>query len=125
MAWERNDERRLRVGGTRGGGLGELGQLAGEERVLGELRVQLAELRAGQLHLLFAQRRERQQQLGKRPEVVAAGRGRPELLHSAGPVAVDPADPEERPLITGQAADRKSTRLNSSHSQISYAVFCL
>src|SRR2546430_5287625 len=26
--------------------------------------------------------------------------------------------------LTG-AADRKSTRLNSSHSQISYAVFCL
>src|SRR2546430_10157347 len=25
----------------------------------------------------------------------------------------------------GQCADRKSTRLNSSHSQISYAVFCL
>src|SRR5256886_9086157 len=25
----------------------------------------------------------------------------------------------------GFAADRKSTRLNSSHSQISYAVFCL
>src|SRR5256886_10837839 len=25
----------------------------------------------------------------------------------------------------GQRADRKSTRLNSSHSQISYAVFCL
>src|SRR2546430_4961862 len=24
-----------------------------------------------------------------------------------------------------RAADRKSTRLNSSHSQISYAVFCL
>src|SRR2546430_12864858 len=24
-----------------------------------------------------------------------------------------------------QAVDRKSTRLNSSHSQISYAVFCL
>src|SRR2546430_8702731 len=28
--------------------------------------------------------------------------------------------PEEKP-----AQDRKSTRLNSSHSQISYAVFCL
>src|SRR2546430_11384810 len=35
-------------------------------------------------------------------------------------------------MINGQAhgpqpgtADRKSTRLNSSHSQISYAVFCL
>src|SRR2546430_10778340 len=26
---------------------------------------------------------------------------------------------------TATAADRKSTRLNSSHSQISYAVFCL
>src|SRR2546430_8365423 len=28
-------------------------------------------------------------------------------------------------LIAGLPADRKSTRLNSSHSQISYAVFCL
>src|SRR2546430_8713638 len=27
--------------------------------------------------------------------------------------------------IGGVVADRKSTRLNSSHSQISYAVFCL
>src|SRR5205085_11345500 len=26
---------------------------------------------------------------------------------------------------TGRVVDRKSTRLNSSHSQISYAVFCL
>src|SRR5438270_10062487 len=28
-------------------------------------------------------------------------------------------------LITSTRIDRKSTRLNSSHSQISYAVFCL
>src|SRR5256886_13534091 len=28
-------------------------------------------------------------------------------------------------LIHAAAGDRKSTRLNSSHSQISYAVFCL
>src|SRR5688572_32704594 len=27
--------------------------------------------------------------------------------------------------VTGVGQDRKSTRLNSSHSQISYAVFCL
>src|SRR2546430_3993552 len=27
--------------------------------------------------------------------------------------------------LTAQLPDRKSTRLNSSHSQISYAVFCL
>src|SRR3712207_7939987 len=28
-------------------------------------------------------------------------------------------------LIEGQVLDRKSTRLNSSHANISYAVFCL
>src|SRR2546427_8687663 len=32
---------------------------------------------------------------------------------------------ERRDLGGGRAGDRKSTRLNSSHSQISYAVFCL
>src|SRR2546430_13632073 len=32
-----------------------------------------------------------------------------------------PPDLEELPVLR----DRKSTRLNSSHSQISYAVFCL
>src|SRR3972149_6583153 len=30
-----------------------------------------------------------------------------------------------RPVATWHTLDRKSTRLNSSHSQISYAVFCL
>src|SRR2546430_3888640 len=30
-----------------------------------------------------------------------------------------------RPPTAARAGDRKSTRLNSSHSQISYAVFCL
>src|SRR2546427_4178981 len=34
-----------------------------------------------------------------------------------------PALPAPRP--GGHGGDRKSTRLNSSHSQISYAVFCL
>src|SRR2546430_7806620 len=28
-------------------------------------------------------------------------------------------------VVSPDAGDRKSTRLNSSHSQISYAVFCL
>src|SRR2546427_3206205 len=36
----------------------------------------------------------------------------------------DPADIDAR-LLTCSTLDRKSTRLNSSHSQISYAVFCL
>src|SRR2546430_8295566 len=30
-----------------------------------------------------------------------------------------------RSVVRAAAGDRKSTRLNSSHSQISYAVFCL
>src|SRR5688572_31264520 len=30
-----------------------------------------------------------------------------------------------RPVLDDRRLDRKSTRLNSSHSQISYAVFCL
>src|SRR3712207_7401205 len=36
---------------------------------------------------------------------------------------VQPRDPRDRPHPA--AADRKSTRLNSSHANISYAVFCL
>src|SRR2546430_6991307 len=36
------------------------------------------------------------------------------------------AQPDNGPLVIPTARqDRKSTRLNSSHSQISYAVFCL
>src|SRR2546430_10134691 len=36
-----------------------------------------------------------------------------------------PASGTSASSSTGVARDRKSTRLNSSHSQISYAVFCL
>src|SRR2546430_3420013 len=35
------------------------------------------------------------------------------------------ADAERGLMVIGHRPDRKSTRLNSSHSQISYAVFCL
>src|SRR2546430_10250515 len=37
-------------------------------------------------------------------------------------ITLDPDTAEQSPAIL---KDRKSTRLNSSHSQISYAVFCL
>src|SRR2546430_7795755 len=37
----------------------------------------------------------------------------------------DPGDAAARRIPVGAGIDRKSTRLNSSHSQISYAVFCL
>src|SRR2546427_7334648 len=45
--------------------------------------------------------------------------------------AAEPLVPHEPPPLHAvdqrvqQEGDRKSTRLNSSHSQISYAVFCL
>src|SRR2546430_7752570 len=42
---------------------------------------------------------------------------------AAGPAPV--ADAGAVDVVPGAVADRKSTRLNSSHSQISYAVFCL
>src|SRR3712207_6961816 len=45
-------------------------------------------------------------------------------LADDGPVLpVDDADAEDAAL--GDQLDRKSTRLNSSHANISYAVFCL
>src|SRR5437667_6461761 len=49
----------------------------------------------------------------------------------AAAVAFHPDDPSElgsrrrKQLIADAAVDRKSTRLNSSHITISYAVFCL
>src|SRR2546430_9379568 len=44
------------------------------------------------------------------------------ILHSPPPTPTSSPPP---PRAGGRDADRKSTRLNSSHSQISYAVFCL
>src|SRR5690349_23015251 len=38
---------------------------------------------------------------------------------------VEPPDPQHRVARAEPGGDRKSTRLNSSHVEISYAVFCL
>src|SRR2546430_12495130 len=60
-------------------------------------------------------------------------------LHDALPISDEPGTPrrgqqrlqdaevgpEHRLSPLAEVRDRKSTRLNSSHSQISYAVFCL
>src|SRR2546430_5966576 len=53
-------------------------------------------------------------------------------LHDALPISPSSRRPDSAPAAedstsrAGRAiTDRKSTRLNSSHSQISYAVFCL
>src|SRR2546427_2261525 len=64
-----------------------------------------------------------------RSRVLLVGRGGVERLGAdaqhalgGGGGPLDPA-PELVPVLVEE--DRKSTRLNSSHSQISYAVFCL
>src|SRR2546428_10241120 len=51
----------------------------------------------------------------------AHGAGAPELLPFGRPRLDGPASAQ----LVRPALDRKSTRLNSSHDQISYAVFCL
>src|SRR5256886_9011552 len=53
------------------------------------------------------------------PTGVPGDGGGRRVSRSAG--AAPPGVPDAR----GRDRDRKSTRLNSSHSQISYAVFCL
>src|SRR2546427_3432866 len=47
--------------------------------------------------------------------------GTPSLSESGG----GPLPDSDKDDMRGAGGDRKSTRLNSSHSQISYAVFCL
>src|SRR5438876_8195460 len=51
-----------------------------------------------------------------------------EQFGGAGVAVVSEPPPDERelaPIGLGNDGDRKSTRLNSSHPSISYAVFCL
>src|SRR5207253_9822374 len=72
-----------------------------------------------------------QSQQGKQaPAATAGGRGRqaaPPAPAAAMPGATAPAAPVTTNLdfLATAAPDRKSTRLNSSHVAISYAVFCL
>src|SRR2546427_7942141 len=65
-------------------------------------------------------------------QLLEAGDTQAALQKLADALAADPANDDARfdyvrLLIAtgGYEEDRKSTRLNSSHSQISYAVFCL
>src|SRR5258708_26753954 len=53
--------------------------------------------------------------------------GRPAVAHDLATRGLDLDDlgPELGQVVRGQRPDRKSTRLNSSHQIISYAVFCL
>src|SRR5688572_31635400 len=73
--------------------------------------------------LFRSAKRCRQRGLGPRRATRFAGGGRVAAV-GAGPrlSALDRGCQYDRADLRG---DRKSTRLNSSHSQISYAVFCL
>src|SRR5688572_25907753 len=51
----------------------------------------------------------------RQPAELVGSFDRPNLVYRVWP----------RGVLKKQLGDRKSTRLNSSHSQISYAVFCL
>src|SRR3712207_7622668 len=70
-------------------------------------------------------RQPRAQRLGVRDDqFLQLGSGHDGRLAAAGP----PGRPGRRgavPAPPGNGSDRKSTRLNSSHANISYAVFCL
>src|SRR5256886_9129312 len=58
--------------------------------------------------------------VGNQPPVAGGHRGR----HVGGGCVLLPAR-DQAHVVVRTHQDRKSTRLNSSHSQISYAVFCL
>src|SRR2546422_7067287 len=64
--------------------------------------------------------REREAQLARRAERLAA-----ELVQARAEADRLVADRAALTVARDRAADRKSTRLNSSHGYISYAVFCL
>src|SRR2546428_2431787 len=61
--------------------------------------------------------------LGPRDDVLLVEREHLAVAHQPAPVHHDRLD--VRGLAIVHERDRKSTRLNSSHDQISYAVFCL
>src|SRR2546427_2961511 len=67
---------------------------------------------------LFRSRRKRRAR--------SAGAARSRLSQTSPGFTPAPATAAQRVLASRRGSgDRKSTRLNSSHSQISYAVFCL
>src|SRR3712207_8319814 len=77
--------------------------------------------RSGQLHR--PQRRQRGQAgPGVGQQVLAVGLERERVV---SPADADQVPPDRAVDEQGGCQDRKSTRLNSSHANISYAVFCL
>src|SRR3989475_4237518 len=59
------------------------------------------------------------------PEGLRSGGAHPQSHPGGARAAHQPVRREQAAERAADLSDRKSTRLNSSHSQISYAVFCL
>src|SRR2546430_9714007 len=62
--------------------------------------------------------------LDSAPAEIVGGYGS-DTLHAFGCLRLNESEGVWTQTALRNQADRKSTRLNSSHSQISYAVFCL
>src|SRR2546426_2620987 len=58
-------------------------------------------------------------------QAFVTGTGGHQVMHFRGPAAPAATGTTDRVVLGPETADRKSTRLNSSHLVISYAVFCL
>src|SRR5688572_31097088 len=71
---------------------------------------------------LFRSSDQSRLETGRRSGAAARIRGRVSLVDAGGLMIRIHCNACHRPILV---EDRKSTRLNSSHSQISYAVFCL
>src|SRR5688572_31529725 len=77
--------------------------------------------------------RSRIERIGSTDEILAAVDADCKVVDAGGRVVLPGfVDAHTHPVFAGtrvdefeERIDRKSTRLNSSHSQISYAVFCL
>src|SRR3712207_7273634 len=92
-----------------------------------------------QVQQMQQQMQQAQEELAKETVTASAGGGAVKATMTGGlelvSVEIDPdvVDPEDVEMLQDMVqaavnealADRKSTRLNSSHANISYAVFCL
>src|SRR3712207_7216695 len=58
------------------------------------------------------------------PDLVLMDLSMPQVRGTAATRLIRAAHPDVRVVVLTSYVDRKSTRLNSSHANISYAVFC-
>src|SRR5690606_39606124 len=115
-------------------GLDLLDQLGRKRHVVERPRLLLAVLQGpgeerarvlAALRILRGLVHEREHRCRDRPGLLARGVGDDQVeVAGAGPVGGG-GGRLERVRARGNETDRKSTRLNSSHVKISYAVFCL